>query len=125
MAKQTGGWRARGIIRVDLDELGLPGFWVDILRPDFLTLSELEAIGINPETMTPDQALPRAETYRLLGACIQNWNLTYPDRDEIMPLPREDPMMIEKLCPAGFIRAVVDKLREAGALRGEASPFPT
>jgi len=119
---KKGGWRARGIVRVDLNDLGLNGCWVDVLRPDFLTLAELEEIGVTPETAA-DQALPRAETLKLLALCIQDWNVPHPNKDEILPLPRENPKMIEDMLPAGFIRTIVDKLRDVGALRGEL-PFP-
>jgi len=118
-----GGWRAKGVVKVSLEELGLKGCWVEVLRPDFLTLAELEEIGVGPETMNPDQALPRAETLKLLAMCIRNWNVPHPDKNEILPLPKEDPMIIERELPAGFIRAIVDKLRDVGAIRGEL-PFP-
>jgi len=118
-----GGWRAKGVVKVSLEELGLKGCWVEVLRPDFLTLAELEEIGVTPETAAADQALPRAETLKLLALCIQDWNVPHPDKNETLPLPRENPKMIEDMLPAGFIRTIVDKLRDVGALRGEL-PFP-
>jgi len=123
MKKKTEGWRAQGIVRVDLGVIGLHGLWVDVLRPDFLTLSELEKAGFNPDATSPEEAIESAGTWSLLAICIRDWTIPHPDKDEPLPLPQEAPNILREMLPAGFIRAIVDKLRDIGAMPASESPF--
>lgn len=84
-------YRDKKKIRVELESIGLPGFYLIIKDPGAYTLPELEALG----ELSP-QSGPK-EFRRALPHVILDWNLTHPDTDKLLPLPSKDVKSLDVL----------------------------
>lgn len=98
-------------IRVDLSEFG-DGLFAEIQHPKLMHWDVLEGLfnGVGSEVSAEAAA-------QLVTGLVVSWNLTDTLTDEALPIPKEDPAVLERV--PGF--AVVEIARVAGNLAAEYS----
>jgi len=87
--------------RIELDEFGLKGKWVEALPVQALPYATIRSLPDNPED--------DSSFLDLLKQTIIDWNLEDPETGEKLPIPKEDENSILKL-PAILVNHITDKL---------------
>jgi len=96
----------------NFDDLGIPDFWIIMRSVDTIS------VGMAKEKMGMDEdELTNEETFEISSALmcqlIVDWNITDPEKDDDkpMPLPSQDPSVIDKL-PTEFLGKISEWLKQ-------------
>ena len=98
------GWKeylAQRRKRYTFEELECPDFWIEMRGLESFSHGESIEIAARMQDLSDDDETLKA-SHELLAKVITGWNLTDPETDEVLPLPREDISSLLKL-PNEFI----------------------
>lgn len=101
------GWRDKGTVTVDFGNIGFEGWKAKVVKMNYLTLAETKILPALKETDTPtiDDAA------KVLAAVVLEWNITGPDDDIVLPIPKDSNDWMNK-APIGIINEIVKAVSE-------------
>lgn len=104
-------YRASRRHKIDLTEIGLEGFWVEVRS--FKSFSIAEAQRLDEARLAEGASMEemRQSMYKTMPILIVSWNLTDPDSGEVLPAPREDKAVLDRI-PLEVLSHINAKLTE-------------
>lgn len=97
------GWKeylAKRRRRHTFDELGCSDFWVELRGLESFTHGESLEMMKQMDELSDSETIDA--THKLFQKIIVDWNLTDPETDEPLPIPKKDPESLLRL-PNEFI----------------------
>lgn len=102
----------KSLVKTTLEELGLPEFSLTLRPPVARPWGETKRLGMTAAKVDEIDPLEAVELIeRQVAENILEWNLTDPETDEPLPIPAEDPSVLERL-PTEVLFFIQRKLRE-------------